>query len=53
MHYGTWDDPECSCYDILPEDLIYARTYECKYFVHDKESIDNLLFNEDLKPKYK
>lgn len=29
MHYGTWDPPECSEYDPIPEDYIHPHKDDC------------------------
>lgn len=29
MHYGTWDEPECSEYDPIPEQYINPVSIDC------------------------
>jgi hypothetical protein len=52
MHYGTWDDPECSVYETIPPEFINAKTKNCPHYVKDskKKGMDPFT-SEDIKKK--
>lgn len=43
----------CKVLGEIPAALIHCKKYECEYFIHDSENINNLAFDKNLKPLYK
>ena len=40
----------CKVLGEIPPELIHCKKYECEHFVHDTENINNIEFDENLKP---
>lgn len=32
MHYGSWDEPECSKYDIISDEYMGCKSLDCPHY---------------------
>ena len=50
----NWNPPQCKTLGtIIPDEYRAARRYDCPHFIHDKKSIHNQFFDENLNPLLK
>lgn len=43
----------CKALGAIPDELINCKKYECDYFIHDPDNVNNKAFDENLQPIYK
>ncbi len=48
MHYGSWDEPECKIYGVIPKEYIGAQSKNCPHFIKNPNSKSIPRTREDI-----